>query len=543
MLFSIDPPIKPININVSETTTLAGAPAADAATGAPNAPSVPDAANSIPQESPSQEPAAAPDAQAPPAPTSQVAASFGGDDGEDPAEIEIEYRPIVDFDADIDLSEQYAASMVAVVEGQMVSGQVIRVDDDEVLLDIGFKSEGVIPARELSIRRDVTTHELVKVGEQLEAAVLHREDREGRLILSKKRAQYEQAWDAIARVKDSNGIVKGVVIEAVKGGLIVDVGLRGFLPASLIDMRRVRELEPYLGQVIETKILEIDRSRNNVVLSRRHWLLENQREQREHLLEKITVGERLQGTVASIVSFGAFVDLGGLDGLIHVSELSWKHIRHPSEVVSVGDEVDVIVTEVNPAQERVSLSLRATQRDPWEEFAETHQVGELVYGRITKLVSFGAFVQVSDVVEGLVHISELSASHVESAGQVVTPGEELWVKIVEMDMERRRISLSVKQAAEGGSVAAEYQEHFGEHAFDAQGNYLGDDAVASDADEAWAEYYASQESGQSASDMEASISYEVREGRSDAAGAVATEVAAEPVAEAAAPAADSPASG
>ena len=180
-----------------------------------------------------------------------------------------------------------------------------------------------------------------------------------------------------------------MVIEAVKGGLIVDVGLRGFLPASLIDMRRVRELEPYLGQVIETKILEIDRSRNNVVLSRRHWLLENQREQREHLLEKITVGERLQGTVASIVSFGAFVDLGGLDGLIHVSELSWKHIRHPSEVVSVGDEVDVIVTEVNPAQERVSLSLRATQRDPWEEFAETHRVGELVYGRITKLVSFG----------------------------------------------------------------------------------------------------------------------------------------------------------
>ena len=521
---------------MSETTTLAGAPDADAATAADfNAPSVPDAANSTSQEEPSQAPVAEQPTQEP-----QVAASFGGDgaDAEAPEEIEIEYRPIVDFDADIDLSEQYAASMVPVVEGQMVSGQVIRVDDDEVLLDIGFKSEGVIPARELSIRRDVTTHELVKVGEQLEAAVLHREDREGRLILSKKRAQYEQAWDAIARVKDSNGIVKGVVIEAVKGGLIVDVGLRGFLPASLIDMRRVRELEPYLGQVIETKILEIDRSRNNVVLSRRHWLLENQREQREHLLEKITVGERLQGTVASIVSFGAFVDLGGLDGLIHVSELSWKHIRHPSEVVSVGDEVDVIVTEVNPAQERVSLSLRATQRDPWEEFAETHRVGELVYGRITKLVSFGAFVQVSDVVEGLVHISELSASHVESAGQVVTPGEELWVKIVEMDMERRRISLSVKQAAEGGSVAAEYQEHFGEHAFDAQGNYLGDDAVASDADEAWAEYYASQESGQSASDMEASISYEVREGSSEAAGGVATEIAAEPVAEAAAPAAE-----
>lgn len=434
------------------------------------------------------------------------------------AEPEIQYRTIVSFDPDEDLSAVYAETMVPVVEGQLVSGTVVQVDDDEVLLDIGFKSEGVIPSRELSLRRDVTTHDLVKLGDEVEAAVLHREDREGRLILSKKRAQYERAWDTISKIKEEGGMVKGIVIEAVKGGLIVDVGLRGFLPASLVELRRVRDLEPYLGQTLEAKILEIDRTRNNVVLSRRDWLQENQREQREHFLDNLKVGERCQGVVASIVSFGAFVDMGGMDGLVHVSELSWKHINHPSDVVKVGDEVEVVVLEVDHERERVSLSLRATQRDPWEEFSETHQVGELVYGRITKLVSFGAFVQVGEVVEGLVHISELSTSHVDSASQVVTSGEELWVKIIEIDLERRRISLSVKQAAEGGTVAAEYQEHFGEHAFDDEGNFIGftEDSIASDADEAWAEYYAAQQEGHTPSEAAQNIAYEIRDTKAEA---------------------------
>ena len=267
-----------------------------------------------------------------------------------------------------------------------------------------------------------------------------------------------------------------------------------------MDMRRVRDLQPYLGQTLEAKILEIDRTRNNVVLSRRDWLQESQREQREQLLDDLTVGEIRTGVVASIVHFGAFVDMGGMDGLVHVSELSWKHVNHPTDVVNVGDEVTVKVLEVDTERERVSLSMKATKRDPWEEFAETHQVGELVYGRITKTVSFGAFVQVGEVVEGLVHISELASTHVDKAEQVVTLGEELWVKIVAIDLPRRRISLSIKQAAEGGVVAAEYQEHFGEHAYDDAGNYVGftEDSIASDADEAWAEYYAEQSSSSSA---------------------------------------------
>lgn len=413
--------------------------------------------------------------------------------------------PIVAYDPEEDLTTAYEDSMIPVSEGQLVTGTVVQVDEDEVLLDIGFKSEGVIFSRELSIRRDVEAHEIVKVGDVIEASVLHREDREGRLILSKKRAQYERAWDDILAIKESDGIVKGTVIEAVKGGLIMDVGLRGFLPASLVDLRRVRDLQPYLGQTLEAKILEIDRIRNNVVLSRREWLQESQREQREQLLDDLKVGEIRTGVVASIVHFGAFVDMGGMDGLVHVSELSWKHVNHPTDVVNVGDEVTVKVLEVDTDRERVSLSMKATKRDPWEEFSETHQVGELVYGRITKTVSFGAFVQVGEVVEGLVHISELASTHVEKAEQVVTPGEELWVKIVAIDLPRRRISLSIKQAAEGGVVAAEYQEHFGEHAYDDEGNYVGftEASIASDAEEAWAEYYAEQSSGSSPSEESA----------------------------------------
>jgi small subunit ribosomal protein S1 len=209
------------------------------------------------------------------------------------------------------------------------------------------------------------------------------------------------------------------------------------------------------------------------VLSRRAWLEETQKEQREDFLANLKPGEVRRGTVSSVVNFGAFVDLGGMDGLVHVSELSWKHVDHPSSVVQVGDEIDVQVLEVDLDRERISLSLKATQQDPWQEFASNHRVGELVYGRVTKLVPFGAFVQVGDGIEGLVHISEMAVHHVDLPEQVVTPGEELWVKIIDLDLQRRRISLSIKQAAEGGVVAQEYQEAFGEHAYDDQGQYIG----------------------------------------------------------------------
>jgi small subunit ribosomal protein S1 len=390
------------------------------------------------------------------------------------------------------LEDAMAATIVEFEDGDLVTGTVVKVDKDEVLLDIGFKSEGVIPSRELSIRHDVNPSEIVSLGQEIEALVLQKEDKEGRLVLSKKRAQYERAWGDIEKIKEDDGIVEGPVIEVVKGGLIIDIGLRGFLPASLVELRRVRDLLPYVGKTIQAKIIELDKNRNNVVLSRRAWLEETQKEQREEFLFNLKPGEIRTGVVSSVVNFGAFVDLGGMDGLVHVSELSWKHVDHPGSVVAVGDEITVQVLEVDLSRERISLSLKATQQDPWQEFASAHKVGELVYGRVTKLVPFGAFVQVGEGIEGLVHISEMAIHHVDLPDQVVTPGDELWVKIIDIDLQRRRISLSIKQAAEGGEVAAEYREHFGDHAYDDAGNYIGADFSAefepdNEAQAAWAD--------------------------------------------------------
>jgi small subunit ribosomal protein S1 len=319
-----------------------------------------------------------------------------------------------------------------------------------VLLDIGYKSEGVIPSKELSIRHDVDPGQVVKVGDHVEALVLQKEDKEGRLILSKKRAQYERAWGRIERVMAEGGTITGPVIEVVKGGLILDIGLRGFLPASLVDLRRVRDLHPFVGQELEAKIIELDRNRNNVVLSRRAFLEESQSEGRKKFLESLKKGERRKGVVSSIVNFGAFVDLGGVDGLVHVSELSWKHVDHPSEVATVGEEVEVEVLDVDLERERVSLSLKATQEDPWKEFERKYQAGEIITGQVTKLVPFGAFVRVAAGIEGLVHISELSDSHVESPEQVLNVGDEVRVRVIDVDVSRRRISLSMRQV--GGAM-------------------------------------------------------------------------------------------
>ena len=346
------------------------------------------------------------------------------------------------------------ATIKPVNEGDLVSGSIVKIDKDEVLLDIGYKSEGVIPSRELSIRNDVDPSEIVSMGDQLEALVLQKEDKEGRLILSKKRAQYERAWGLIEEKRTKDETVEGPVIEVVKGGLILDIGLRGFLPASLVEMRRVRDLQPYVGKVLECRIIELDKNRNNVVLSRRKFLEESQAEQRQDFLTSLTKGEVRKGVVSSIVNFGAFVDLGGVDGLVHVSELSWKHVDHPSEVVEVGEEVEVEVLDVDLERERVSLSLKATQEDPWRQFARAHEVGDVVEGRVTKLVPFGAFVELDDAIEGLVHISELAEHHVERPEDEVSVHDRVEVRIIDIDLDRRRISLSRKQALKAPEDAA-----------------------------------------------------------------------------------------
>ncbi|MFL5799920.1 MAG: 30S ribosomal protein S1 [Actinomycetota bacterium] len=343
-------------------------------------------------------------------------------------------------------------------EGDILTGTIVKVDRDEVLVDIGYKSEGVVPSKELSIRHDVDPADVANLGEVIEALVLQKEDKDGRLILSKKRAQYERAWGRIEEIMRSGGTIRGPVIEVVKGGLILDIGLRGFLPASLVDLRRVRDLHPFVGQELEAKIIELDRNRNNVVLSRRAFLEESQSEGRKKFLESLQKGERRKGSVSSIVNFGAFVDLGGVDGLIHVSELSWKHVDHPSEVVAVGQEVEVEVLDVDLERERVSLSLKATQEDPWKEFERKYRAGEVIAGQVTKIVPFGAFVRVAQGIEGLVHISELSTMHVEAPEQIVNVGDQVRVKVIDVDVSRRRISLSMRQV--GDEVAVELEPEF-----------------------------------------------------------------------------------
>ena len=365
-------------------------------------------------------------------------------------------RPAITAPKDIgdiadDLSaEDFAAAVEMTVfefkEGDIVAGTVVRVDPDEVFVDIGYKSEGVIPGKELSIRNAAAPSEIVSVGEEIEALVLQKEDDQGRLLLSKKRAMYERAWGRIAKIMSEGGTVSGSVIEVVKGGLIVDIGLRGFLPASLVDLRRVRDLQPFVGESIEAKVIELDRNRNNVVLSRRAYLEEEQAEQRHAFLAELKPGDLREGTVSSVVNFGAFVDLGGMDGLVHVSELSWQHVNHPGEVVSVGDKVTVRVLEVDHDRERISLSIRQTMQDPWEKFAGEVEVGGVLDGTVTKTVPFGAFVSVGEGVEGLVHVSEIAMHHVESPELELTIGSPVRVKVTEIDEDRRRVSLSIKQA-------------------------------------------------------------------------------------------------
>ena len=343
-------------------------------------------------------------------------------------------------------------------EGDLVTGTVVKIERDEVLLDIGFKSEGVIPVRELSIRKDANPADIVNLGDTIEALVLQKEDKDGRLVLSKKRAEYERAWNRIEEKFNAGENVEGEVIEVVKGGLILDIGLRGFLPASLVDLRRVKDLSTYMGTTLEARVIEMDRNRNNVVLSRRVVLEEGRKAERAEVLAKLTKGMRLKGVVSSIVDFGAFVDLGGIDGLVHISELSWSHVNHPSEIVKVGQEVEVEVLDVDLNRERISLGLKQTTEDPWRTLVKNYPVGAIIEGKVTKLVPFGAFVELGDGIEGLVHISEMAPRHVDIPSQVCNVGDTVQVKVMDVDLDRRRISLSMKEAAATLGVEIEVTE-------------------------------------------------------------------------------------
>ena len=339
----------------------------------------------------------------------------------------------------------YDLTMISFNDGDILKGRVVKIEKDEVLVDIGFKSEGVIPVSELSIRNSVKPEEILNIDDELEIMVLQKEDQDGRCILSKRRAEVEQNFDRVENIFKNNETIEGEVIECVKGGLIVDIGLRGFLPASLIDVRKTRELISYIGEKCACKIIEVDRNRNNVVLSRKAIIEDERKEQRKEVLDSMEVGQIRKGAITSIADFGAFVDVDGVDGLVHISELSWNHVKHPSEVVEVNQEVDVEILDIDSEKQRLSLGLKQTQKDPWMEKIKNYSNKDIINGKVTRIVKFGLFVLIEDGLEGLVHISELADEPVRRPSDVAKIGDELIVRIIDIDFDKRRMAFSVKQ--------------------------------------------------------------------------------------------------
>ena len=345
-----------------------------------------------------------------------------------------------------DFPEVLEQSMIEFYNGDIIEGTVVSVDRNEIMVDVGYKSEGIIPSRELTVKKDIDPRTIVKPGEKIQALVITKEDDSGSLLLSVKRAKYEQAWKRIQELTEAGGTVKGTVVEIVKGGLIVDIGVRGFLPASLIDVRRIKDLESFLGEEIEAKVVEFDRQRNNIVLSRKAFMEEDLAEERKDFLDNLEVGNIKDGKISSIVNFGAFVDIGGMDGLVHVSELSWRHVENPNEVVKVGDDVKVKVLEIDSEKGRISLSIKQITKDPWTDFSLNYEEEQIIEGQVNKVVPFGAFVTIANGVEGLVHVSEISDEKIKSPELELGIGQKVQVKILEMDSDKRKVGLSIKQA-------------------------------------------------------------------------------------------------
>lgn len=342
--------------------------------------------------------------------------------------------------------------------GQVVRGVVVQVGGDEALVDVGAKSEGVIPLRELSAFEITSPQEVIGVGDEIEVVVVKVEDNEGRLILSKARADIRRAWDKLQEHMDSGEPLEGIVREVVKGGLLVDVGLRAFLPASLVERGYVEDLNVYLGMPVKVKVIELNRNKRKVILSRKAVLEEEAIRQRKDVLAGLEEGQVRKGIVRRLTNFGAFVDIGGVDGLLHISEMAWYHINHPSDVLNVNDEIEVMVLRVDQENEKISLGLKQVLTNPWDLAEENYPVGSIVKAKVVRLASFGAFVQLEPGVEGLVHISHLADYHVGTPDEVVQEGEDVEVKVLNVDPAEKRIRLSIREAGRSGTYPREEQK-------------------------------------------------------------------------------------
>ena len=351
---------------------------------------------------------------------------------------------------------EYQDNLRTLTEGEVVRGIIVHIDREGVLVDVGTKSEGIIPPNELSRESVRRSDAAVKVGEEIDVYVLNTDDDEaGQLILSKKRADFEKAWDRVIDAQRAGETLFAMVNERVKGGLVVDLGIRGFVPASHVGTGQVRNLEKYVGMELPLKVIEVDRDRRKVVLSHKYATEEERESQRQETLQTLAEGQVRAGVVRRITDYGAFVDIGGVDGLLHISEMSWTRVKHPSDVLKVGDEIQVMVLKTNLEQGRISLGLRQILPDPWTQAQETFQPGQILEGQITRLVPFGAFVQLEGGLEGIVPNNELSMRRVNKPEEVVEVGQNVHVKILEIRPDERRMTLSIRQALEEGY--GEYQ--------------------------------------------------------------------------------------
>jgi len=342
---------------------------------------------------------------------------------------------------------QYDETFATLEPGKVVTGRVVQVGEDEVMVDVGYKSEGRIPLHELGLRSGQKPADVLEAGDDVDVLVLKVEDTEGNVLLSKRRADTRLVWQKLEEMHESGAILEAVVTERVKGGLLVDVGVRGFVPASHVARNYVENLDKYVGEELRLKIVEIDRQRNNVVLSRKLVLEEEYLKAKEETFLTLKEGTIVEGIVRRITDFGAFVDIGsGVEGLLHVSEMAWSRVKHPADVVKEDDCINVMVLNVDREHERISLSLKETLPDPWETVNQRYVVGDIVEGEVTRVVDFGAFVKLEDGIEGLVHISQMADHHVTNPSEIVSSGDIVSVKIVSLDERARRIGLSIREA-------------------------------------------------------------------------------------------------
>ncbi|WP_068775379.1 30S ribosomal protein S1 [Paenibacillus sp. FJAT-26967] len=351
-------------------------------------------------------------------------------------------------------AQELMSQAAAVKKGDIVKGKIIKVEQDQAIVDIGYKYDGTISLRELSSVQIENADQAVQEGQEVELKVVTIDDNKEKLVLSKRSIDSEKSWETLQQKLDEKVILEATVAEVVKGGLVVDVGVRGFVPASMVERSFVEDFSDYKGRTLRLRVKEIDREKNKVILSQKDVLDEEFEVQKKEIIGKIEVGQTYEGTVQRLTQFGAFVDIGGIDGLVHISEMAWHHVEHPSEIVKEGDKVSVQVLKVDPEKDKVSLSLKATQEGPWEKAEKTFTTGEIITGTVKRLAGFGAFVEIAPGVEGLVHISQIAHRHIATPQEVLKEGQEVKVKVLDVNAAEKRVSLSIKETEEAPAQTA-----------------------------------------------------------------------------------------